>query len=267
MLQVHEGVPFFGYTHLTLEFQFLVPVPQNLKMKRSSTQQSTQTLTRSGTQGSYGSKRSRNVRGSRLGKGSALSRFPLFGFPPKLQVKHRYCQIVSISAAAAGVGNWQFRANGMFDPDYTGTGHQPLYFDQLATIYDHFTVLRSYAKFTVSNLATTPATVNVFLNDDTTITPTTIDGRMEQSTGRSLLISKEQGPVVMYCSFNARKTFGGDPLANDNLQGSSAADPTEQAIYTISAKTADDAVATSVILQAEIVYVAVWDELRDIAQS
>lgn len=236
-------------------------------MKRSSTQQSTQTLSRSGTQSSYGSKRARNVRGSRIGKGTSLTRFPFFGFPPKLQVRHRYAQIVGISAAAAGVGNYQFRANGMYDPDYTGTGHQPLYFDQLATIYDHFTVLRSYAKFTVANMATTPATVNVFLNDDATITPSAIDGRMEQSTGRSLLISKEQGPIVFYVSFDARKTFGGDPLANDNLQGSSAADPTEQALYTISAKTADDAVATSVIVQVEIVYTAVWDELRDIAQS
>lgn len=34
-----------------------------------------------------------------------------------------------------------FRANGIFDPDVTGTGHQPLYRDQVADLYTNYTVI------------------------------------------------------------------------------------------------------------------------------
>ena len=33
--------------------------------------------------------------------------------------------------------------NSLFDPDQTGTGHQPYYFDQFAALYNRYTVLGS----------------------------------------------------------------------------------------------------------------------------
>lgn len=239
-----------------------------MKRARSLSSQGTQ-LVRSSTTSTYG-KRSRagsyGIR--RVPKNSQTLKFTSFGFPTKLQVKHRYAEIVGLNAAAAAApATYQWRANGMYDPNYTGTGHQPLYFDQLSTIYDHFTVVKSYIKLTLANASSTPATVCVFLNDDTTVTPATIDGRMEQSSARTIFLAKEAGAQVMYLKFDAYKVFGGSILGNDNLQGTSAADPVEQAIFTVSASSSDAGAATSVYCQAEIVYTAVWDETRDIAQS
>lgn len=45
-----------------------------------------------------------------------------------------------------GINNWQIRLNSIFDPDFTGGGHQPYGRDQLAGLYARYRVLScSYA--------------------------------------------------------------------------------------------------------------------------
>jgi len=235
-------------------------------MKRSTPYSTPRSATRTRT--SYASKsRGRNVSRKRKPSGSSVVKFNCYGFPTKLQVKHRYADNINFAAAAAGTATYSFRANGMYDPDYSGTGHQPLYFDQLAAVYDHFTVLKSWIKITVTNTTAYPAMFNAFLNDDVTVTPTSVLTRAEQSAANTRLITKEGGPVVFYLSFDAYKVFGGSVLGNDNLQGTSSADPTEQSIYTLSCTSTDGAQATACSALIEIVYTAVWDEIRDIASS
>lgn len=243
-----------------------------MKRARSlSASQSTQ-LVRSGTASSYGSKRTRGTRvtgNSRKSFGTVgLSKYTGFGFPPKIQVKHRYQEINAIvTAAGGGSGSYQFRANGMYDPNVTGTGHQPLYFDQLAAVYDHFTVLKSYLKLTLSTPSADTQQVVVFLNDDSTIVSTSMATLMEQSSAKYIQFNVNSGPVVLYIGFNAYKTYGGSILGNDNLQGTAAADPTEQTVYSIVGNAVDISKATNINFNAEIVYTAVWDEIRDIAGS
>ena len=57
-------------------------------------------------------------------------RNPDFGFPDKLTTKLRYVSHNSLSGAGQAIGYHVFRLNSLFDPDLTGTGHQPMYFDQ-----------------------------------------------------------------------------------------------------------------------------------------
>jgi len=240
-------------------------------MKRSATQQSTQQLARSGTSASYASKRSRTSKSSAKSRKSfganGVTKYNGFGFPPKINIKHRYQEVFSLTTAAgAGVSTQQFRCNGMYDPNHSGTGHQPLYFDQVAAVYDHFTVLKSYLKLTLSTDQTNPQLVVAYINDDTTVTPAGMAGAMEQSSARYVTVVPGQ-TATLILPWDAYKTFGGSVLGNDNLQGSSGADPTEQSIFTVIGNAIDVSKATNVLCNAEIVYYAVWDELRDIAGS
>jgi len=63
--------------------------------------------------------------------------------PQNLKTTLRYRAMVNIDPGAGALSYYVFRANGLYDPDYTGVGHQPLGYDQLGALYSHYVVLRS----------------------------------------------------------------------------------------------------------------------------
>nr|QXP07579.1 MAG: putative capsid protein [Arizlama virus] len=190
------------------------------------------------------------------------------GFPRMIKMAHRYSQTVRLTSTS-GVPTFQrFRANGMFDPDYSGGGHQPLFFDQMTPLYNHFTVIAAKAKITFVHSGTgVPMHIGV-LTDDNTTTTTNITALMEQTQNKSKTISYGNSPPkTLMHNFSAKKTFGGSILANNSLQGTSGADPTEQSYFTVYAASVDG-VSTSIIdAIVTIDYIAVWTEMVEVTGS
>jgi len=61
----------------------------------------------------------------------------------------RYCGEATINPGVAGIaGVHVINANGLWDPDTTGSGHQPRGFDQLMALYDHYVVVGAKLKVT-----------------------------------------------------------------------------------------------------------------------
>jgi len=188
-------------------------------------------------------------------------------FPMQLVNTLKYVEQVTLTVTT-GFGKYVLSCNGMFDPNITGTGHQPLYFDTCADIYDHYTVLRSRAKFTFApTVQTTPMLCTVYIDDDTTTkTDATQALEMPGALGSLAIPGGSKNSAVLRPSWDAVKTFGPNPMANDNLQGTSAANPTEQSYYVCHVY--DAAGGTSQVqLLVEIEYDAIWDEYKTIAQS
>ncbi len=79
-------------------------------------------------------------------------------FPYKLSTKLKYHTNTNFNPAAITYShNWN--ANSLFDPDRTGTGHQPLYFDQLCpTVYNRYRV-KAFSYRAVISGANTPLKV------------------------------------------------------------------------------------------------------------
>lgn len=187
---------------------------------------------------------------------------PRFGPPLQQRMVLRYSDFVTITSAAGVLGNYKFRANGLYDPDVTGTGHQPMYFDNYMAIYNHFTVLKSKItwKFVQDSGLTTPSYVALYIDDDSSAA-TTFLASSEQNTGRStVLAATDNNTHVLSAEWDAVKYFGPNPLANDNLQGSSASDPTEQSIFTLGY--ANSAATSSIRGFVTIEYHVVFDELK-----
>jgi hypothetical protein len=58
---------------------------------------------------------------------------------------------VSVNPAIASTGVYVFAANGLFDVNTTGAGHQPAGYDQIMALYNEYIVLGSTIKVTYAN--------------------------------------------------------------------------------------------------------------------
>lgn len=199
-------------------------------------------------------------------RGTAIGR--QIGFPPTMQFKHKYFS--SRTDSGTGMLTQRYRANGMYDPYQTGTGLQPLYFDQLAAIYNHFTVIASHIKVTTIPNASTaedPFRVVLWINDDTTTTASDIRNVCEQTSAVHKVTSGlNPTPIVLERWWSLSRCFGGR-VGESRFTGNGSADPTEQSIYEIVAYALDGVSSVAVVHDVEIEYTAVWSELKDIAGS
>lgn len=192
------------------------------------------------------------------------------GFPRQMKMTHTYRGSMTLACVGA-TSNYYFSCNGMYDPDITGTGGQPLYFDTMTAIYDHYCVIGSKIKITCVPVGTTAVeTIRIILNvDDDASGATTSMDAIQQQKGAVNGITGGLNPnkCILLNKWSAKQYFGGSVLANTELQGTSAANPTEQSYFRISYRAADGVSTPSFYLFYEINYVAVWKELKDVIAS
>jgi hypothetical protein len=182
------------------------------------------------------------------------------GFPKKLAITHKYCEVVSMASALGAPAVYQFQANGLFDPNSTGTGHQPMYFDNCAAIYDQYTVFASRIQYQI--LSDVPFLSAVYIDDDGTAAAGPQVGA-EQADSRPLKLNPITTfrPVTYKKSWNAKDYFGGDIFDNDQLSGSIAGNPGEQSLYTLLVQPVT-AVNGTFSVAVDIWYDTVWDEIK-----
>lgn len=191
------------------------------------------------------------------------------GFPKQALIKHKYFETVDIQNTAGATALYSFRANDLYDPNATGAGHQPLYYDQMTPIYNHWVVIGSKISVTIAHNSTinNSATACVYLNDDLTTTPI-LTGLIEQSKCKYTVMPKANtDPRHLKLAYSAKKQFGGSIMSNINLQGGATFSPSEQVAYTIAVFPQDISSTQTYNIQVMIEYIAVWTEVKDIAGS
>lgn len=186
-----------------------------------------------------------------------------------MKFKHRYVDYQALTTAG-GLSNYQFSVNGLYDPNITGVGSQPMYFDQMAAIYNHYTVIGSKCTIKIVPQGTAvqePYQCTLWINDDTTTTPNDI-GIAE---GRGAYTSLSQGGVnpktiVLKKNWSLKKAFAGN-VSSSQFQGTNTANPSEQEYFQLSFRPLSGANTVSIYAWVSIEYIAVWKELKDIATS
>jgi len=72
-------------------------------------------------------------------------------FPSRATALLRYNETIEIAPTTGVSGHYLFRANSIFDPNFTGTGHQPYGHDTYQSIYNHYQVLKATCVVTPVN--------------------------------------------------------------------------------------------------------------------
>ncbi len=207
----------------------------------------------------------------------ALNRTPLLPAFTKVPKMLYYVTNLSLTAPNTGaVVSYVFSANGMFDPDITGTGHQPIGFDQMMALYEQYTVTRS-----VINCRFRPNSrmqFGIALSPDTAVITNPsqfVENGLVNFRAYSGFGSTEVGIPIpnLSLSCDVKGYFGPmterEMLNNVNLFGTAAANPTEQVYFMISAWQGIglDASAHNCDFDALISYDAIFWEPRKVGES
>lgn len=186
-----------------------------------------------------------------------------FGMPNSIITKLRYCEPSWITSTSGGTSYSTFRANGIYDPDYINLGHQPMYRDAYANIYDYYTVLGS--KITVKFLSRS-TTVGFFVGiqgTDSTSPSTAVSTWMEQNNGVHDLIGNiSSGSRTLFMTFGSEGNQGVDTEDDLSSLVPVGSDPGSAAAYYFNVLcAADDGNTATVAILIEIEYTVKFTNL------
>ena len=169
----------------------------------------------------------------------------LNGFPKSTKVCLKYVQTIALNPSAGAVVGHRFRVNSLYDPDLSGTGHQPRGHDQLSVIYSKYLVtavsIKATPVVTSSYDAGGGAAVEraggyygILLDDDETINESSVEDILEGKQGggvRRLAGStavQPRTPSAAKRSLSLRRWFKVRNLfAEDGASAAIDANPTE----------------------------------------
>lgn len=221
-----------------------------------------------------GSKRTRGgpatTEGGKLSGTSVVSSFiPIF--PTKTTRWLRYCTDFSLSSSLGVMQTHVFSANGLYDPDTTSTGHQPLGFDEMMRHYEHYHVLLCRWRVVFRNTGNDGGYCGARVDADSTplsvYTDALENGRMVSDVldkaGTTLSWKELRGDVnVVKVAGLTRANF----LADGNLRGTVTSNPAEQTYLHFSVW---NPFGTNVTCQGSITleFLACFTEPRPLAPS
>lgn len=194
------------------------------------------------------------------------------GVPDKLWVNLRYTTTITVDPGVGQSAAHIFRANDMRDPDYSGTGNQPRFYDEWMAMYNHFCVERSSIKLSASSLADSSAAlavVGIDVRSGASI-PSGPDDYIEGRHTRSAQLGFASGgkPVANVSNTcDLANWFGvGSAIERSDLTGG-ASSPTEEVFYHVFVSPMYSSDPNAVAMRVTIDYSAILYEPTNPTQS
>lgn len=216
--------------------------------------------------------RRKTTRRRRIDPAGAVIRSPS-GMPDKLSTKLRYSQYVSLADAVGGfVKANVFAGNSCYDPDQTGSGHQPYYFDEWGKLYQKYMVTGCSIKCNFASAAGNTKGVWVGIMAKSVSTTTTdITAANERAYVRDAVITPSGGgsnkTLSMYQTTRRILATGKITTTNSDYGALIAANPSLLWYYDIVAGSVDQSSVFGVDCTVELKYYVTFYDRKIAAQS
>jgi hypothetical protein len=192
------------------------------------------------------------------------------GFPKQLAITHKWNHVgaLTFTPTTSNVVYLPFGVNCLYDPYLALGGSQPLYFDQMTDIYNHYTVMKSRIKVSI-----VPNTVDAFvggimIDDDDSPSVTSLSIMMSQPSTVFKTSHRDVECLTLYKNWDCKSVFGPNPLDNDRLQGNVGANPAEIQSFIVFMRPLNIAAGPIEFdIMVTIEFDTVWNELKAIAGS
>lgn len=193
-------------------------------------------------------------------------------FPRSWKRSLLYYDSPSIDPSVGGVvASYVFSANGMYDPNISGVGHQPLGFDQLMAAYDHYTVIGSKITVTFTNTDSSNSQLaGIFLTRNSA-TENDYVKIIENGKGNYVRLGtsgKDNATATLSLSAPIANFLGISKIMSEaDLKGTDAANPAQECYFHIWAAPGVSVDSSVVRCDVLIEYIAVFTEPKLLAKS
>lgn len=162
-----------------------------------------------------------------------------------------------------GTGTAQvYTANGIWDCDISGVGHQPAGFDQYTALFGEYVVTGSVIKVSYVNTSTTiPTIVGITLADQNTVKTDIREYIENGNTVWTTLGTFGSGTDIKTLTFEADiSKFSTQSIYNeDDFAGSSSRNPTDSHFFHVWARAADQfSDPSALVINVEVKYDTTW---------
>nr|QTE03410.1 MAG: putative capsid protein [Phoenicopteridae CRESS-DNA-virus sp.] len=182
-----------------------------------------------------------------------------FGFPTKIITILRYVNAHAAVSTSGGISTIVYRMNGPFDPDLTGIGHQPMYWDRYAAIYQSYRVLGARLTAIVSpqSIVSTgnQPVINFGISGSTASTTmgTNPYNRMEQNDSITTLINQHSAPTKLSFAYSPEIKLG-RPAGDDTVGAFVSTNPVTQYYAHVWVNDESAAASTNILVKIEVEY-------------
>lgn len=201
------------------------------------------------------------------------------GFPQSMRTQLRYCDAIDFTPNSSTLSVHTFLANGLYDPDVSGTGHQPRGFDNFMEVYKTFTVKGSKIAVTWSyegyngpsqtmssgapaqsiqsaagGVQAVPAVVGMVIPTVEPSTSGTVAQNQEIEKARWVTITPSGEAKTIAGRANGPDFFGKEFLTgSEGYTGTVSTDPSEKLYYHVCSALQHDEYPITIKLRAQVI--------------